>query len=188
METVVPENVSLIQKYLAGKLACDDKRRQLTKLEREVKTQKETLSLLESERDELFSGVDPSMLVDNGTVKVINELLTSAQHIILGDQRLPVGCALLHKVKGKLTLSVVFSTPVFVGWRTETPYVSYQRCPVQTTAPEPPDVNHIPEYISMAEQDVEFSCWTREGERLCLWALSGSRGLVFMLNEQEAQK
>ncbi len=141
------------------------------------------LSDTQSREREALSLVDLSMLVDRQSLKVVNDLLASALSIRTEQGEFPVGCAILQRGKDGLQLSVVFSKPIFSGWRTETPYKSWQMCPLQLETPEPPDENHVPQYKSLMVVDVDLSCWERAGSELRLWGNNGSGVMVFSLRE-----
>ena len=133
----IPEKVAQIQSYIQ----LESER---TNLEKRIKPLRKRLSGLESELQEALSLVDPDMLVNRQSIKTINNLLVDAASIHTGQGEFPVGCVVLQSSKKGLQLSIVFSQPLFSGWRTETPCVSYQSCPLQLETPEPPDENRIP--------------------------------------------
>lgn len=179
----IPEKVAQIQSYTQLK----SKR---TELEKQVKPLRKRLSELESELSDTqsreqaaLSLIDQSMLVNRQSLKVINNLLTDAVSIRIQQGEFPVGCAILQSGKKGLQLSIVFSKPIFSGWRTETPYTSWQMCPLQLETPEPPHENYIPEYRSMVEQGVDLSCWEQVDGELRLWGANGSGAMVFSLRD-----
>jgi len=185
----VPEKVSQIQSYIQ----CKSER---VELEKRAKPLRKRLSELEAELSEVqaqeqrtLSQVDPSMLVNKRTLRDINGLLSEATFLHTASRdEFPVGCAVLQYGKTGLQLSVVFSRPLFSGWRTESPFKSWQLCPLQLDTPEPPDENHIPQYESVIELLVDLSCWERTGNELRLWGIVRSGGTVFLLGETKTHK
>lgn len=177
----ISEKVSQIQSYTHLKS-------ERVELEKQIKPLRKRLSELESELSDTQSReqvalllVDQSMLVNRQSIKSINNLLTDAVSIRLQQGEFPIGCAVLQSGKNGLQLSVVFSRPIFSGWQTETPYKSWQICPLQLNTPELPDENHIPRYRSLVEWDVDLSCWEQVGNELRMWGANGSGTMVFSL-------
>jgi len=177
----IAEKVSHIQTYIQLK-------HKRTELEKQVKPLRKRLSELESElantqsqEQEALSCIDRSMLVDRQSLKGINDLLAGASSVRTTQGVFPVGCAVLQSGKKGLQLSIVFSVPLFSGWRTEAPHMSWQLRPLQLDTPEPPGENHIPEYTSMIELDVVLACWEQADSELRLWKADGSGAMVFGL-------
>lgn len=161
-------DVTVVREYL-------DTKHNRQKLESQFKRLEKQLSDERTRETELFSKINPDSLITSKSVKVISELL-SRRPLWLND--FPVSFASLTLKGGNLHLSVVFAQPLFRGWRTEAPYRSYQSCPLSLETLTPPDDNHIPEYVSVSDNDIGAVCWERDGERLWLWSDS-KRGLEF---------
>jgi len=179
----VPEKVAQIQSYVQLKSKRDELEKQIKPLRKKLSDMETELSRLQSQEQEALSHIDHSMLVNRQSLKTINALLSGADSIRNSQGEFPVGCVVLQSSKRGLQLSIVFRQPIFSGWRTETPYVSWQLCPMQLDAPAPPDENHIPEYRSLMERDVDLSCWEQVGDELRLWGGNGSGVLVFSLRD-----
>jgi len=179
----IPEEVAQIQSYTQLKSKRAELEKQIKPLRKRLSDMETELSNIQSQEREALSRVDQSMLVDRSSIKTINGLLSGASSIRTSQGEFPVGCAVLQSGKKRLQISIVFSQPLFSGWRTETPYKSWQMCPMQLDTPEPPDENHIPEYRSLVEQDMDLSCWEQVGAELRLWGSNGSGVLVFSLRE-----
>ena len=177
----IPEKVAQIQSYAQLKSNRAEMEKQVKPLRKRLAEMETELSQLQSQEQEALSGVDQSMLVDRNAVKVINDLLTDVVSVRTSDVVFPVGCAVLASEKGKLKITVVFSRPIFSGWRTETPYVSWQMCPLQLETPKPPSENHIPQYREMVEQDADWVCWGLADGELRLWSQNGTGVIVFGL-------
>jgi len=177
----IPEKVAQIQSYTQLKSKRAELEKQVKPLRKRLSDMETELSNLQSQEQEALSRVDQSMLVGRSSIKIINGLLSNTSSIHTSQGEFPVGCAVIQSGKKGLQLSIVFSQPIFSGWRTETPYKSWQICPMQLDAPEPPDENHIPEYRSLIEQDMDLSCWEQAGGELRLWSDNGSGVLVFTL-------
>jgi len=180
----IPEKVAQIQSYTQFKSKRAEMEKQVMLLRKRLSDMETELSNLWSQEREALSHVDHSMLVNRQSLKTINALLSGADSIRTSQGEFPVGCAVLQSGKRGLQLSIVFSQPIFSGWRTETPYKSWQLCPMQLNVPEPPDENHIPEYRSLMELDVDLSCWEQAGSELQLWSNNGSGVLVFSLRDR----
>ena len=177
----ISEKVAQIQSYTQLKSKRAELEKQVKSLRKRLAEMETELSQLQSQEQEALSGVDQSMLVDRNAVKVINDLLTGVVSVHSAGGVLPVGCAVLASEKGKLKITVVFSRPIFSGWRTETPYKSWQMCPLQLETPEQPSENHIPEYREMLEWDVDLACWELADGELRLWSRNGTGAIVFGL-------
>lgn len=179
----VPEKVAQIQSYIQLRSKRAELGKQLKPLRERLSELESELSDVQSREQEALSRVDSSMLVNRQAVKTINELLSSAISIRTQQGEFPVGCAVLQSGKKGLQLVIVFYKPIFSGWRTETPFKSWQMCPLQPDTPEPPDENHIPEYREMVEWNVDLSCWEQVDRELRLWGANGSRAVVFSLRD-----
>jgi len=179
----IPEKVAQIQSYTQLKSKRAELEKQVKPLRKRLSELESELSSIQFQEQEALSCVDQSMLVTRSSIKAINDLLLSASSIYTAQGEFPVGCAVIQSGKGGLQLSIVFSRPLFSGWRTEKPYKSWQSCPLQLDTPEPPDENHIPEYRSLVERDMDLSCWEQVGSELHLWSDSGSGALVFSLRD-----
>jgi len=178
----IPEKVSQIQSYIQIKSKRTEMEKQIKPLRKRLSELESELSATQSQEQEALSCIDQSMLVNRQSFKSINNILTNAVsiHPSRGGE-FPVGCAVLQSGKKGLQLSIVFSKPLFSGWRTETPYKSWQMCPLALDTPEPPDENHIPQYRSLMELDMDLSCWEQTNSELRLWGNNGSDALVFCL-------
>ena len=161
-------DVTVVQEYF-------DTKHNRQKLESRFKKLEKQLSEEQAKETNLSSKINPDSLITTKSVKVINELL-SHRPLWLND--FPVSFAHLTLKGDNLHLSVVFAQPLFRGWRTETPYRSYQLCPLSLGTPTPPGENHIPEYISVSDNDINAVCWEQDGESLWLWSDTG-RGIEF---------
>jgi len=177
----IPEKVAQIQSYTQLKSERAELEKQVKRLRKQLSSMETELSSLQSQEREALSRVDQSMLIERSSIKTINTLLSSVSSIRTSQGEFPVGCAVIQSSKKRLQLSIVFSRPLFSGWRTETPHKSWQMCPLRLDTPEPPDENHIPEYKSLVEQDMDLSCWEQVGGELRLWSNNGSGVLVFTL-------
>jgi len=183
METT--EKVAQIQSYIQLKSKRAELEKQVKPLRKRLSELESELSDTQSQEREALSLIDQSMLVDRKSVKVINDLLADAVSVRTNQGEFPVGCAVLQSSKKGLQLSIVFSKPLFSGWRTETPCLSYRFCPMQLDAPEPSDENYIPEYKSLMESDVDLACWERVDGELRLWGSNGSSVVgVFVLGKK----
>lgn len=170
-------DVTVVREYL-------DTRHNRQKLESQFKRLEKQLSDGQVAETELLSKINPDSLITSKSVKIINELLS---HRPLWLNAFPVSFAHLTLKGDNLHLSVVFAQPLFRGWRTETPYRSYQLCPLSLGTPTPPDENHIPEYISVSDNDINAVCWEQVGEGLWLWSDS-KHGIEFCQESQEQQE
>jgi len=177
----IPEKVAQIHSYIQLKSKRAELEKQIKPLRKRLSDMETELSSLQSQEREALPRVDQSMFIDRSSIKTINTMLSGASSIHMPQGEFPVGCAVIQFGKKGLQLSIVFSQPLFSGWRTETPYKSWQMCPMQLDTPEPPDENHIPEYRSLVEQDMDLSCWEQVGSELRLWGNNGSEVLVFGL-------
>lgn len=180
-EMEIPEKVAQIQSYIQLKSRCAELEKQIKPLRKRLSGMESELSDTQSREQEALSHADQSMLVDRQSIKTINDLLVNALSISTNQGDLPVGCAVLQHSKKGLQISIVFSSPLFSGWRTETPYVSWRMCPLQPDTPEPPDENHIPQYKSLTEFGLDLACWELAGNELRLWSANGSGTVVFRL-------
>lgn len=175
------EKVAQIQSYIQLKSRRAELEKQIKPLRKRLSELESELSFAQSQEQESLLQVDQSMLVNRQSVKIINDILTGAVSIRTSQGELPIGCAVIQSGKNGLQLSIVFSKPIFSGWRTETPYRSWQTCPLQLDTPDLPSENHIPQYQSLVEQDVDLSCWERVDSKLRLWSTSKSTAIVFSL-------
>ena len=166
-------DVSIVREYLETK-------KQRTKLESQLSKLKSDLSKTQSREAELQSQVSMDNLITAKSVKVINGLLSSHRPFRLGD--FPVSFARTTLKSGQLRFQVIFSQPLFSGWKTETSYYSYQSCPWQLETPEPPDENHIPQYKQVMDGNWDVVCWERTENGLRLW-VDEKRGVEFRWNE-----
>jgi len=177
----IPEKVARIQSYIQLKSKRAELEKQVRPLRKRLSELESELSSTQSQEQEALSLIDQSMLVNRQSLKDINSILANAVSVHVGQGEFPVGCAVLQSGKKGLQISVVFSQPLFSGWKTETPYGSWQMCPLQLDTPEPPDENHIPQYRSLIEQDIDLSCWERVDGELRLWGTNGYGVMVFGL-------
>lgn len=160
-------DVTVVQQYLESRKNQQRLESQFKKLEKQLQEERVRVT-------ELLSKIDLNSLISAKSVKVINGLISN-QPLWLND--FPVSFASLTFKSGNTHLSVVFAQPLFRGWRTEMPYRSYQSCPLSLETPSPPDENHIPQYISVLDYDMDVVCWECEGNVLKLW-LDEQRVLV----------
>lgn len=179
----IPEKVAQIQSYIQLKSHRAELEKLVKPLRKRLSELELELSDAQSQEQEALSRVDQSMLVNRRSVKTINDLLSGAVSIRTKQGEFPVGCAVLQSGKKGLQLSIVFSKPLFSGWRTETPYKSWQMCSLQLETPEPPSENHIPEYRSLVEQGVDLSCWEQMDSELRLWGDNGLGAITFALKK-----
>src|SRR3990170_936039 len=149
----IPEKVAQIQSYTQLKSERAELEKLVKPLRKRLSGMETELSQLQSQEQEALSCIDQSMLIDRNSIKIINDLLLNAITLSAWGGIFPVGCAVLASEKGQQRISIVFSRPLFSGWKTEKPYLSYQFCPTQLETPEPPDENHIPQYREMIEKD-----------------------------------
>jgi len=177
----IPEKVAQTQSYIQLKSKRVELEKQLKPLRKRLSDMESELSDVQTGEQKALSLIDQSMLVDRQSIKVINNILVCAVSVHTMQGELPVGCAVLQSSKKGLQLSIVFSRPLFSGWRTETPYISYQVCPLQLETPESPDENHIPQYRSLMELDMDLSCWEQADNELRLWGNNGSGAMIFSL-------
>lgn len=166
-------NITTVREYL-------DTKKQRAKTASQLSVLKKQLSGLETAEATLASQVDPDSLITAKSVKVINELLSSRRPLWVGD--FPVSFAHATLKNGQLHLSVIFAQPLFSGWRTETPYKSWQMCPWSVETPEPPSENHIPQYKHVMDGDWDTVCWERTDNGLRLWT-DETRGVAFKWTE-----
>ena len=179
----IPEKVAQIQSYIQLKSERTDLEKRIKPLRKRLSELESELSDTQSQEQEALSLVDLDMLVNRQSIKTINNLLVDAVSIHTGQGEFPVGCVVLQSSKKGLQLSIVFSQPLFSGWRTDTPYKSYQFCPLQLETPEPPDENRIPQYRSLAEWDADLACWEQVDSELRLWMTNGFGVVVFSLRD-----
>jgi len=178
----IPERVAQIQSYVQLKSERAELEKKVKALRKHLAEMEAKLSQLQSQEQEALTRIDQTMLVDRNSIKLINDLLSRAVSISAWGDVFPVGCAVLTSEKGKMGLSIVFSQPIFSGWRTEKPYVSWQMCPRQLETPVPPSESHIPQYTEMIEPDVgDLACWELSGSELRLWGKNGAGVVVFGL-------
>jgi len=177
----IPEKIAQIQSYIQLKSKRAELEKRVKPLRKRLAEMEKELSQLQSQEQEALSGIDQSMLVDRSSIKVINDLLSHAVSLSAWGSIFPVGCVILASEKGKAKITIVFSHPLFSGWRTEMPYVSWQVCHLQLETPEPPNENHIPQYREMIEPDIDLSCWELVDDELGLWGQNGTGAIVFGL-------
>ncbi len=161
-------DVLLVKQYLETRGERDKMESQFTKLGKQLTKVRED--------EEVLSGkVDSDSLITAKSVKTINELLSNRP---LWLNNFPVSFAQLTLKNGNLHLSVIFSQPLFRGWRTKIPYISYKMCSLSLETPVLPDENHIPEYLQVSDYDYTVICWEREGTTIKLWS-DEKRGIEF---------
>ena len=162
-------DITVVREYLEIK-------KQRPKLESQFRKLGGELDAVRAKETELSAKVDIASLISTKSVKVINEILESHRPLWLGV--FPVSFAHATFDKGELHVSVIFSQPLFSGWRTEIPYISWQGCSLSLETPEPPGENHIPQYTQVMELGQGTICWEQSGTELRLW-IDEKRGLVF---------
>ncbi len=133
-------------------------------------------------RVEAESKVNPDNLITAKTVAQINDLLSGGCSLRIGGSPCPVNYVHLAKDGDKVKLDVVLAQPIFRGWRTETPYVSFQVCSLSVDTQPKTDENHIPEYISVLDMELELSCWEMADGSVMLYSRGGDGKVVFVLN------
>lgn len=158
-------DVSTVCEYL-------DTKKSRIKLESQFKKLESQLAKTRSDEEALSRKIDPNSFITAKSVRVINEFLS---HPPLWSGVYPVSFAQLTLKGGNATLNIVFAQPIFSGWRTEKPYVSYQGCEWSLETPAPPSESHIPQYQQIAECGMDFVCWEIQGDKLTLWLRGGSR-------------
>jgi hypothetical protein len=146
------------------------------KLESQLAKLTEQLTTVRGDEETLSGKIDPNSFITTKTVKVVNELLSSRRPLWL--KNFPVSFVGARFNNGHLHLSIVFSQPIFQGWRTEKPYKSFQSCPLSLETPIPPDENHIPMYIQVSDNDMDVICWEQNETVVKLW-LDEKRGIEF---------
>jgi hypothetical protein len=156
-------DVSTVCEYL-------DTKESRIKLESQFKKLESQLTKTRSDEEALSRKIDPNSFITAKAVKVINEFLS---HPPLWFGVYPVSFAQLTLKGGNATLNIVFAQPIFSGWRTEKPHVSYQVCSWSLETPALPDENHIPEYQQIAEWCMDFVCWEIQDDKLTLWLRGG---------------
>jgi hypothetical protein len=114
------------------------------------------------------------------TVNVINSILERGCSLVVGGELCPVNYAQLHYRDGYVQLEAVLARPLFRGWRTETPFISYQFCPLSVTVPPKPDDNHIPEFVYVLDTRFDLTCWESVDNTVVLWTRSGDSKIVFV--------
>lgn len=157
-------DVSIVREYL-------DIKKQRAKASSQLSTLQKQLSELETKEVSLASQVSVDSLITAKSVRVINELLSSHRplRMPLRMGAFPVSFAHTTLKNGQLQVQIVFAQPLFSGWETKTPYVSYQCCPWSLETPEPPDENHIPRYMQVMDGNWDVVCWERTENGLRLW-------------------
>jgi len=145
--------------------------KEVSKLRKELTALESQLSQSQAAESESLTLIDPDSLITRESVKVINTILSQTTGLRWKDGAVfPLSLALLSWAKnGDLRLKAIFSQPLFNGWKTETPYYSYQSCPLSVNTPESPSSNHVPQYLHMVDQVVELSCWEVKDEEVLLW-------------------
>ena len=180
----IPDKVASIQLYAKLKSERAELEKKIKSVRKRLSDMQTELSSLRDREQEALSLADCSMLVDRQSVNTINDLLAGAISVRTRQGELPVGCTVAQLNKDKLHLFIVFPQPVFSGWRTETPYVSYQICPLQPDTPELPDSNYIPRYTSLLEMDIALpAVWEQVDNELRLWEPGESSVVVFTLKD-----
>jgi len=162
-------DVPTVREYLETK-------KQRAKTTSQVSVLQKQLTELETKEAELAGEVDAGSLITAKSVRVVNGLLFSHRPLWLGG--FPVSFARVSSRSGQLGVQVIFSQPLFSGWKTKTPYVSWQSCPWSLETPEHPDENHIPQYIQVIDGNWDVVCWERSENGLRLW-MDEKRGLDF---------
>ncbi|MCK9601864.1 MAG: hypothetical protein M0R06_22660 [Sphaerochaeta sp.] len=184
VEMEIPDKVARVQLYARLKNERVELEKKIKSIRKRLSDMENELSSLCSREQEALSLADCSMLIDRRSVNTINGLLASAVSVRTRQGELPVGCTVAQLNKDKLHLFIVFSQPIFSGWRTETPYVSYQICPLQPDTPELPDSNYIPRYTSLLEMDIALpAVWEQVDNELRLWEPGESYVVVFTLSK-----
>lgn len=180
-DSVVPESVQAARGYVSARAKRAESEKRVKKLQAELEAAQVVLSDGVDLEKAALAQVDQSMLINRQTLKVINSVLRSAVSVVSAGGDLPVGCAVLSLLDGKVRVSVAFSRPVFCGWRTEKPTVSYQVQWLQPDVPVPPSENHIPMFKDAIEQEMELACWELGDGVLRLWPAEGDKALTFRL-------
>ena len=168
-------DVLVVRDYLETKKQRAKLASQFSKLGKE-------LSVIQAKETELITKVDSDCLITAKSVRVINGLLES--HRPLWFDSFPVSFAHIGLKNGRLRVSVVFTQPLFSGWKTEAPYRSWQSCPRSLETPEPPSENHIPQFTQVVDYwELPVICWEQrvDGQdvgELCLW-VDEKHGVLF---------
>lgn len=168
-------DVSVVREYLETK-------KQRTRLESQLSRLNSELSKTQAREVELKSQVSPDSLITAKSIKVINKLLGSHCPLSLND--FPVSFVHAARENGQLQFQVIFAQPLFSGWKTETPYVSYQPCSLLLDTPEPSSENSIPQYTQVLDGNWGVVCWERAENGLRLW-VDEKRRLEFKWGDRQ---
>jgi hypothetical protein len=125
--------------------------------------------------------ISPDSLLTSVSVKIINEILSRVRYLHIGLDKCSVSFAQLIYKNGNVRMDVVLAQPVFQGWKTEKPYISYWYCPLSVVTPSKPTENHIPKYTSVLGANLTSSCWECTDNSVVLYSRSGDSRIVFDL-------
>lgn len=171
----------LYQNYIDARDTESSSRSQLRKVKEQLSELEKQLAEHETTTKESLSLISPDNLITAVSVKLINQLLSGGCSLQIGASECPVSFVQLVSDSEVTRLEAVLSQPLFHGWRTETPYVSYQLCPLSVVTPTPPSENHIPEYTSVLGWHMNLSCWEYTGDSVILYCRDGDNRVVFAL-------
>lgn len=155
-----------------------------TKLESQFKKLEKELVICNARESGLRAKVNLNGLITAKAVNIINSLLgRQPLWLYYNDELFPVSFVRVSRAGNNLRVSIVFTQPIFCGWRTETPCVSYQSCPLSLVTPEPPDENHIAQYHQVTDAEYGIVCWEQDKNELRLW-VDEKRKLVFRWSDE----
>ena len=181
-------DVKLYQSYLNSKDVERDLRKKVSLTQNALSELEVRLAEISSQVSDTATLISEDNLVTAKSVKVMNGLLEQGCSLRIRSEICPVNFAQLSRTDKGVHLDAVLAQPLFHGWRTETPYVSYSFCPLSVTVPPKPDDNHIPEFVSVLSSDYDLSCWEVVDGELVLYSLSGEGKIVFVLKNYNQEK
>jgi hypothetical protein len=148
------------------------------KLEKNVSVLQKQLSDMEAESATISGSIDKEHLITSKSIKEINKMM-AVPHTVNGFSVLSTK---LTKKGNLIDVSINFSQPIFTGWKTETPYLSYQSCKWSIDTPEKPSENHVPQYIVDCSYSYDLVYWDFKDGTLTLLVMTSpgvSATLVF---------
>ncbi len=141
------------------------------RLSKELKQAQENLDSAKLQ-EEFTGGMDS--LFTAKSVRSLNKMLVTPSLLTIPAGSFPVSTASLSLRKGRVHIRLTFATPLFNGWKTEIPYISFQFCPVSLEVPPKPSENHVPRFLTEWEQDLgEMACWEQVDDELNLFDMDG---------------
>lgn len=171
-------------------------RAERTKLEAQVAPLQKKLEQTRTQEDALQKQV-PDILAERGldtnkplstpSKAQINKLLSKPCILRLINKDLPVASASLSVVGKSVELSIQFSKPIFYGWETKTPYVSYSSGSMSLETPPKPTKTSIPRYTTESKWNIDLAYWDYNDKELSLWLFTGHR-LTFVLDSDIAEQ